>query len=70
MLAPLRVLRSPVDEISKVHALARRMGVQDVKFDCHAWSWMDSLGDYSYRYHRNDELRHGLDRARAHAVAR
>jgi len=46
------------------------MGVQDVKFDCHAWSWMDSLGDYSYRYHRNDELRHGLDRARAHAVAR
>ena len=54
-----------------MHDLARRMGVQDVNFDCHAWwTWMDSLGDYSYRYHRNDELRPGVDRTRAHAVAR
>jgi hypothetical protein len=55
------------DRDGNVRALARRMGVQGVIFDCHAWwAGMDGLGDYSYCYRRNGDLRHGLDRTQAH----
>jgi hypothetical protein len=55
------------DRDGNVRALARRMGVQGVIFDCHAWwAGMERLGDYSYCYRRNGELRHGLDRTQAH----
>jgi hypothetical protein len=37
------------DHYGNPHALARRMGVQGIIFDCRAWwSGMDELGDYSY----------------------
>jgi hypothetical protein len=48
-------------------ALARRMGIQGLIFDCRAWwAGMDGLGDYSYCYKRNGDLRHHLDRTQAH----
>lgn len=48
-------------------ALARRMGVQAVIFDCRSWwSGAGGLGRYSYCYKRNGDLRHDLDRTEAH----
>lgn len=48
-------------------ALARRMGVQGLIFDCRSWwSGQDGLGDYSYCYRPNGKKRHGLDPTQAH----
>jgi hypothetical protein len=55
------------DRNANVRALARRMGIQGLIFDCRAWwAGMDRLGDYSYCYRRNGELRDNLDRTEAH----
>ena len=55
------------DRDGNLHALARRMGVQGLIFNCHAWwAGMSGMGEYSYCYRRNGELRHGLDRTQAH----
>ena len=48
-------------------ALARRMGVQGLIFDCRSWwSGQDGLGNYSYCYTENGKRRHDLDRTQAH----
>ena len=48
-------------------ALARRMGVQGLIFNCRTWwTGMDELGRYSYSYRRNGEKRDDLDRTQAH----
>ena len=48
-------------------ALARRMGVQGLNFDCKSWwSGQDGLGKYSYCYGRNGEKRDNLDPTAAH----
>ncbi len=48
-------------------ALARRMGVQGIIFNCHQWfGYGDSLGPYSYCYRRDGKLRRHLDRTAAH----
>lgn len=48
-------------------ALARRMGIQGLIFDCRAWwAGMERMGEYSYCYKRNGEIRHNLDRTQAH----
>ncbi len=48
-------------------ALARRMGVQGIIFNCHAWfGYGDRLGPYSYCYRRDGKLRKHLDRTLAH----
>jgi hypothetical protein len=53
--------------LATVRALARRMGIQGLIFDCHAWwAGMEEMGDYSYCYKRNGDLRHNLDRTQAH----
>jgi hypothetical protein len=55
------------DRDGNERALARRMGVQGLIFDCHSWwAGMDRIGEYSYCYKRNGELRHHLDRTEAH----
>lgn len=55
------------DRNGNPRALARRMGIQGLIFDCHAWwAGMDGLGEYSYCYRRNGELRDHLDRTEAH----
>jgi hypothetical protein len=48
-------------------ALAPRMGVQGIIFNCHAWfGYGDQLGPYSYCYRRDGKLRKHLDRTQAH----
>jgi hypothetical protein len=48
-------------------ALARRMGVQGLIFNCKSWwSGQSGLGKYSYCYRPNGEKRHGLDPTAAH----
>lgn len=55
------------DRNDNLGALARRMGVQGLIFDCRAWwSGMEDLDRYSYCYKRNGELRNDLDRTQAH----
>lgn len=48
-------------------ALARRMGVQGLIFNCKSWwSGADGLGKYSYCYRDNGKKRDDLDRTQAH----
>ena len=48
-------------------ALARRMGVQGLIFNCRSWwSGAGGLGKYSYCYRSNGEKRDDLDRTQAH----
>jgi hypothetical protein len=67
--AAQRLIRTllATDHEGNEHALARRMGVQGLIFDCHSWwAGMEEMGDYSYCFRRNGELRHNLDRTQAH----
>jgi hypothetical protein len=67
--AAMRLIRTLIAADSKGNprALARRMGVQGLIFDCKSWwTGMDRLGDYSYCYKRNGDLRQNLDRTAAH----
>lgn len=48
-------------------ALARRMGVQGLIFNCRSWwSGQDGLGEYSYCYRENGKLKKDLDPTAAH----
>jgi hypothetical protein len=48
-------------------ALARRMGVQGLIFNCHQWfGYADQLGPYSYCYRRDGKRRKHLNRTLAH----
>jgi hypothetical protein len=48
-------------------ALARRMGVQGLIFNCRSWfGYGDRLGPYSYCYRRDGERRKHLNRTLAH----
>ena len=48
-------------------ALARRMGVQGLIFNCHSW-WAgeERMGPYDYCYARNGHRKRHLDRTQAH----
>lgn len=55
------------DRNGEPNALARRMGVQGMIFDCRTWfGEVGELGRYSPCYKRNGELRDDLDRTQAH----
>ncbi len=55
------------DDNGERAALARRMGVQGLIFDCKSWwSGQDRLGKYSYCYRPNGEKRDDLDPTQAH----
>lgn len=55
------------DRNGNPRALARRMGVQGLIFDCRSWwAGMERSGPYSYCYRRNGEPRDHLDRTEAH----
>ncbi len=55
------------DQRDNSRALARRMGIQGLIFDCKAWwAGMEDLGKYSYCYKRNGDLRNNLNRTQAH----
>jgi hypothetical protein len=55
------------DKDGNYAALARRMGVQGLIFNCRDWwSGMHGMGPYSYCYKPNGHRRHGLDPTQAH----
>ena len=65
----MRLIRTLIarDRHGNVNALARRMGVQGLIFDCKAWwAGMEKLGRYSYCYKRSGDVRDDLDRTAAH----
>jgi hypothetical protein len=54
------------DKNGNYAALARRMGIQGLIFNCRDWwSGMEGLGEYSYCY-RNGHRIHHLDPTQAH----
>ena len=55
------------DRKGRDNALARRMGIQGLIYDCHAWFGGDGdMGRYSYCYKGNGEKKHHLDPTAAH----
>jgi hypothetical protein len=65
--ALVKLLLAP-DKAGNVAALARRMGVQGLIFNCKAWfgSWDGQMGDYSYCYDKKGRRKHNLDPTQAH----
>jgi len=63
----VKLLLAP-DEDGNVAALARRMGVQGLIFDCQSWfgGWDGQMGHYSYCYGKDDKKKHKLDPTQAH----
>jgi hypothetical protein len=55
------------DKAGNAHALARRMGVQEIIWDCRSW-WAGSerMDRYSYCYNRRGKRRKHLDETQAH----
>jgi hypothetical protein len=56
------------DKQGNAAALARRMGVQGIIFDCQAWfgNWDGELGNYSYCYTKRGKRKKNLDPTQAH----
>jgi hypothetical protein len=63
----VRLLLAP-DEQGNPAALARRMGIQGLIFDCQSWfgSGDGQLGDYSYCYSKRGKRKKNLDPTQAH----
>ena len=67
--AAMRLIRTLLarDRNGERAALARRIGVQGLIFDCKTWwAGAEELGRYSYCYKPNGDLRNNLDRTQAH----
>jgi hypothetical protein len=55
------------DRAGNPHALARRMGVQEIIWNCRSWwSGAERMGRYSYCYDRHGRRRRHLDETQAH----
>ena len=54
------------DRRGNENALARRMGVQGLIYDCRAWFSSGRLGDYSYCFKKNGKRKKHLDPTAAH----
>src|SRR6185369_8595712 len=65
--ALVKLLLAP-DKDGNIAALARRMGVQGLIFNCKSWfgNWDGQLGDYSYCYGKNGKRKKNLDPTQAH----
>jgi hypothetical protein len=65
--ALVKLLLAP-DKDGNAAALARRMGVQGIIFNCQAWfgGWDGQLGNYSYCYDKNGKRKKNLDPTQAH----
>jgi hypothetical protein len=65
--ALVKLLLAP-DKDGNAAALARRMGVQGIIFNCQAWfgSGDGELGNYSYCYGKNGKRKKNLDPTQAH----
>jgi hypothetical protein len=67
--AAMRLIRALItrDRNGERAALARRMGVQGLIYDCRSWwSGQAKLGDYSYCFRPNGVKRDNLDPTQAH----
>jgi len=67
--AAMKLIRTLIesDRNGQPSALARRMGVQGLIFDCQAWwSGQQGLGRYSYCFQPNGEKKDNLDPTQAH----
>lgn len=66
--AALVKLLLAADERGNAAALARRMGVQGIIFNCKAWfgNWDGQMGDYSYCYTKRGKRKKNLDPTQAH----
>ena len=67
--AAMRLIETLIepDRNDNTTALARRMGIQGLIFDCKSWwAGMDELEGYSYCFKGNGDLRNDLDRTQAH----
>jgi hypothetical protein len=66
----MRLIRKKLlgtDRQGNENALARRMGVQGIIYDCRAWwSSPGGLGQYSYCYKGNGKRKKNLDPTAAH----
>ncbi len=65
----MRLIRTLIatDSDGNPSALARRMGVQGLIYDCRDWwAGMTKLSRYDYCYRGDGKLRDGLDRTQAH----
>ncbi|MFL5895672.1 MAG: hypothetical protein ACJ76Z_11265 [Thermoleophilaceae bacterium] len=65
--ALVKLLLAP-DKNGNAAALARRMGVQGLIFDCRSWfgNWDGRMGDYSYCYTKSGKRKAHLDPTQAH----
>jgi hypothetical protein len=54
------------DRLGNDAALARRMGVQGLIFDCKAWFGYGGLDKYSYCFKKNGKRKNNLDPTQAH----
>ena len=65
--ALVKLLLAP-DKGGNAAALARRMGVQGLIFDCKSWfgNWDAQMGNYSYCYGKNGKRKKNLDPTQAH----
>jgi hypothetical protein len=54
------------DRLGNDAALARRMGIQGLIFDCKQWYGWGGLGDYSYCFKKNGKRKNDLDPTQAH----
>lgn len=55
------------DRAGNAHALARRMGVQEIIWDCRSWwSGSERMGRYSYCYTRSGKRKRRIDQTQAH----
>jgi hypothetical protein len=65
--ALVKLLLAP-DKDGNIAALARRMGVQGLIFDCKSWfgGWDGQLGNYSYCYSKRGKRKKNLDPTQAH----
>jgi hypothetical protein len=65
--ALVRLLLAP-DKAGNAAALARRMGIQGLIFDCQSWFGGSDgqLGDYSYCYGKNGERKKNVDPTQGH----
>ena len=56
------------DKDGNAAALARRMGMQGIIFNCKAWfgNWDGQMGNYSYCYGKNGKRKKNLDPTQAH----
>ena len=55
------------DRMGNAHALARRMGIQEIIWNCRSWwAGADRMGKYSYCYGRSGKRKKRLDETQAH----